>query len=522
MEQTRWDEQKKQLQLAEFARKSQQFRHRYVNLKAALRMLDGVAQMGIINADRYEQILNKIQQNSGDAMTQEEANAYINEAQSLFPTDAPVTQTELPATSPRILLIDDEATSLQWGPILKELFAARLEARLEWANSLDGGLHQLTMGVKNLSAVLLDVHFPEGRSAMELLLRQDEEQKTFEPLLTNIPIVMFSVDTEGYKVKTFLHAGAVDYFMKEIAEDRNPVSYCEHLCKVMKRAMREARRPIFLDALSKAKALIPAEIRARLCDEWLDDAILHLSTNPKLSLFCVASAFETLVKYWGNKFQASGKISVPSDQRHSLQPFVRELSKYWKVWQAPYNLYWMLCMNYRHLIAHGFLNEIPYESLDAEATFWALMGLLNSPQFRNELGASVVSFDRRNYLNKLLNALTECGSLPSELQRLFHHGMEGDANRFFPLAADFIEAALNLYTGKPVKTARNYLIGNGFHKLNEPQRLAKVFGTTDIEPLKRTNIIRSFTSATSSEHFNALAAICGRICLIEETINQEN
>ncbi|MFQ6043763.1 MAG: hypothetical protein ACE5PV_23155, partial [Candidatus Poribacteria bacterium] len=158
MEQTRWDEQKKQLQLAEFARKSQQFRHRYVNLKAALRMLDGVAQMGIINADRYEQILNKIQQNSGDAMTQEEANAYINEAQSLFPTDAPVTQTELPATSPRILLIDDEATSLQWGPILKELFAARLEARLEWANSLDGGLHQLTMGVKNLSAVLLDVH----------------------------------------------------------------------------------------------------------------------------------------------------------------------------------------------------------------------------------------------------------------------------------------------------------------------------------------------------------------------------
>jgi len=522
MEQTRWDEQKKQLQLAEFARKSQQFRHRYVNLKAALRMLDGVAQMGIINADRYEQILNKIQQNSGGVMTKEEVDAYINEARSLLPTEIPVTP-ELPFTSPRILLIDDEATSLQWGLILKELFAARLGAMLEWTNSLDGGLNRLRTGVTNLSAVLLDVHFPDGRSAMELLLHHDEEQKTFEPLLTNIPIVMFSVDTEGYKVKTFLHAGAVDYFMKEIAEDRNPVSYCEKLCEIMKRAMKEARRPILLDALSKAKALIPAEVRARLYDE-LDDAILHISTNPKLSLFCIASAFETMVKYWGNKFQASGKINVPSDQRHSLQPFVRELSKYWKVWQAPYNLYWMLCMNYRHLIAHGFLNEIPYESLDAEAVFWALMGLLNSPQLRNELGTSVVSFDRRNYLNKLLNALTdtERRSLPSELQQLFHHGMEGDANRFFPLVADFIEDALNKYTGKPMKTARNYLIGKGFHELNEPQRLAKVFGSTDIEPLKKTSIIRSFTSASSSEHFDAFAAICGRIFLIEQTINQEN
>jgi len=519
LEETDWKEQRRQLQLAHAARQMREFRHRYANLRSALRMLDGVALMGIVDLETYRRILSKILEHAEKPMVPADLEAHLNAIQERMPTA--ILETEIDPDRPCLLLIDDEADSLQWGPILKGLFAAELKARLVWKTRLKEGREVLAQKWHQFSALLLDIHFPdEGRTAMELLPTNDEPDHLFR----RMPVVVFSHDPDGYKVKTLLHAGAVDFFMKEIADNRDPVSYCKHLCRRVRKAMDGARLPYFRDALEKAKDLMPPEIQKSLCED-LNNALFYLFTNPKLALFCVSSGFEALVKCWSDRLH----IGVPPEQKYQLATLVGHLCNYWSVrYKVPYALYWQLCTQYRHLIAHGLLDDIPYHSLDAEAAFWSLMGLLNSPQMRGELGLKPVSFDVQSYLHKIRYTLTEkegltqkLQPLPKDLQRLFDEGIKGNANPFFPLAADWMESACSRYIGahrKPGKRTHKYLWDKLLQELSEPERLAKTFGNTERDKLKDVRDISRFTSQSHGEHFAAFAAICGRIFLINQTL----
>lgn len=271
-------DQTKSFSAALYWRRAAVIRHGLINLQAALRMLTGVAQMGLIAREEYRQVI-------GDLKSSHPfEEAYLDELQQgidRFTWKAPSVQTASP--SRRVLLIDDEAESSAWGTILRPICQS-IGAELDVATTPSQGENKL---LDSWDAVILDLHYPNV----------DDPPDPFEVLSSAraanpfVPIIIFTTEEKGNYVRD-LSKDSFSYFFKEMhmESEVETLEYAESFGAVLQTALDDSLLVVLRGIVS---LMIPHETgsaggfeRARGLLEYATSSILR----PEVALPLITGA----------------------------------------------------------------------------------------------------------------------------------------------------------------------------------------------------------------------------------------
>jgi hypothetical protein len=204
-------------------------RHRRLNLRAALRMLDGISRLGLLTLDEFSQIIGDLKTYHPSAATdlsklQSETIDEIVWAESRF---------ETASGTKRVLLIDDEAESSGWRRIISPACRS-LGAELDWAITPDQGETKLQ---DPWDAVILDLNYlnvDDPPDAFQVLSRAREANPF-------VPIIIFTTVKEGRLVRD-LSKNAFHYLFKEADEGPGAKTelYAEKFRDVLKSALDQS------------------------------------------------------------------------------------------------------------------------------------------------------------------------------------------------------------------------------------------------------------------------------------------
>jgi len=221
-------DQTKSFSAAFYWRRAAVIRHGLINLQAALRMLTGVAQMGLITQEEYGQVIADLK----NSHPFEEA--YLDElhqgTDSLKWRATSVTKA-LPVR--KLLLVDDEAESSAWGTILRPICES-IGAELDIATTPAQGENKL---LDSWDAVILDLHY----------LNVDDPPDPFEVLSSAraanpfVPIIIFTTEEKGNYVRD-LSKDSFRYFFKEMHMESavETREYAESFRSVLQTALDES------------------------------------------------------------------------------------------------------------------------------------------------------------------------------------------------------------------------------------------------------------------------------------------
>lgn len=202
-------------------------RHRVINLRAALRMLNGVRQLNLLTREEYYEVINTLKGNHSSADA--DLDRLQRESDSLpWPDQQAIQGSQL---TKKVLLVDDQAESCAWRLILKPLCRS-LGAEIDAAITIEQAESKLS---DSPDAVLLDLHYLNVEvppDPFEVLARA----RNANPL---VPIIIFTTEQEGRQVRD-LSKDAFHYFFKEVKEGQGADTrmYAENFRRILQSAMQ--------------------------------------------------------------------------------------------------------------------------------------------------------------------------------------------------------------------------------------------------------------------------------------------
>ena len=257
----------KAFRVARYGQRFTALRHRHANLRAALRMLEGVSRLGLLTRNEFLEIIEQLKSHNTSA-THNLSQLQSDAREIPWPYN-PIQPQPL---AKRVLLIDDEAHSSAWMRIIAPVCRS-LGAELDSAITPFEAEARLR---DSYDAVVLDLHYLNIEDPPEPLetLRLVREANPF------LPIIIFTTVKEGRSVRD-LSQEAFHYFFKETEEapGADTLRYAQKLRDVLRsaldRSLPELLRGIVRMSLPENDDDRPAFRRARNLLELAASSINH-------------------------------------------------------------------------------------------------------------------------------------------------------------------------------------------------------------------------------------------------------
>jgi CheY-like chemotaxis protein len=189
-------------------------RHKFINARAATRLLLGAYGIGDITQASYRSAVQHLDQAEPNRINVDEHIATVLKHPHVGSKPKPLA--DYIGDKAEVLIVDDEALTAGW----KAFFDAIFPGKASYAVTSDEALNLVRKRGEHLAIVFLDLRLPNHPEEGLKLLGQ------IKKLHLDLPTLVFSAVEDIRYARRCMNAGAADYFVKALSDDqRDSIEY---------------------------------------------------------------------------------------------------------------------------------------------------------------------------------------------------------------------------------------------------------------------------------------------------------